>query len=88
MRAAPVRRPLTAGQTPPRRRAGTSSDQHEAATMTPAAPPIKLSMKRRGTRVRNSTGTAPSAVSSHVPTAATPACATGDSDRNQPVIGR
>jgi hypothetical protein len=42
--------------------AGTSSDQHEAATMTPAAKPIMTSIRRRGTDRKKRTGNVPRAV--------------------------
>jgi hypothetical protein len=51
--------------------AGTSSDQHAAATMTPAANPIMPSRRRRGAERTKNTGSVPTAVRRYVPVVAT-----------------
>jgi hypothetical protein len=53
---------VTAGTRPPLSIAGTSNDQHDAATITPAANPIIASMRRRGAVRKNNTGRVPIAV--------------------------
>ena len=60
-------------RSPPRSMAGTSRDQHDAATMTPAANPIIASISCRGTERKNRTGRVPSAVRRYVPMVASSA---------------
>jgi hypothetical protein len=62
MNAPPASTPTAAGATPPDAMAGTSSDQHDAATITPAANPIIPSIRRRGADRKKNTGRVPMAV--------------------------
>ena len=60
---------------------GASSDQNDAAIMTPAANPSAASSSRRSTFSKRNTTAAPAAVMPHVKSVATNACATGSERR-------
>jgi hypothetical protein len=62
--------------------AGTRSDQHDAATITPPAKPIIPSITLRGAERKKNTGRVPMAVKRYVPVVATSAWKTGLKLRN------